>query len=103
MKVYQCLAVILLFAATAYASELSEFEDLSDAGADARLFFVNFTSSLVQVNATLLAYALVAAAIIGAVAIALYYLFLESQNNTGYGYGQSYGSSNSYGYQQYAR
>merc|ERR1711913_153514 len=58
---------------------------------DPRLFFVNFTSSLVAVNTTLLAY-------VGAAAVALYYLYLESQSSSSYG---SYGSnaySQSYNY-----
>jgi len=70
---------------------------------EARTFFVNFTSSLIQVNATLLAAALVIAAIIGAAAVAIYYLWLESQNqSSGYGSGYGYGSGSSYGY-NYAR
>ena len=75
--------------------------ELREAEADPRLFFVNFTSSLIQVNSTLLAYALVAIAIAAAAALALYYLYVESAN-ANQGYGQSYGHNN-YGYQQYAR
>jgi len=76
--------------------------DLAEAEADPRLFFVNFTSSLVQVNTTLLAYGLIFLAIVGAAAVALYYLYLESQNSGGSGYG-SYGNAyNSYNY-NYAR
>lgn len=72
-----------------------------DGQADPRLFFVNFTSSLVQVNTTILAYGLILLAIVGAAAVALYYLYLESQNSSS-GYG-SYGSSyQSYNY-NYAR
>merc|ERR1711879_22024 len=69
--------------------------DLESVEGDARLFFVNFTSSLVQVNATILAYGLIFLAIVGAAAVALYYLYLESQSSSS-GYG-SYGSS----YQNY--
>jgi len=90
---------LLLVAAAAHASELTELEDLGEA--DARIFFVNFTSSLVQVNATILAYGLLFLAILGAAAVALYYLYLESQNSGGYGYGYSGGNSG-YHY-QYAR
>jgi hypothetical protein len=100
MKAFQnCAAVLAMGLATASAQDFDS--DLSLAGSEARTFFVNFTSSLIQVNATLLAAALVIAAIIGAAAVAIYYLWLESQNqssSSGYGYG----SSNSYGY-QYAR
>lgn len=69
-------------------SELVEVE------ADPRLFFANFTSSLIQVNSTILAYALIALAVAGAAALALYYLYLESANagsGQHYGYGQQYG------------
>ena len=100
MKAIQTSALLLASGLAAVSAQ--DFDsDLSLAGSEARTFFVNFTSSLVQVNATLLAAALVIAAIIGAAAVAIYYLWLESQNqssSSGYGYG----SSNSYGY-QYAR
>lgn len=100
MKAIQTSALLLASGLAAVSAQ--DFDsDLSLVGNEARTFFVNFTSSLVQVNATLLAAALVIAAIIGAAAVAIYYLWLESQNqssSSGYGYG----SSNSYGY-QYAR
>lgn len=105
MKVFESAllcasAVILLASCVAATSE--ELVDYDDAAADARLFFVNFTSSLVQVNATILAYGLLFLAILGAAAVALYYLYLESQNSSG-GYGYGYGNSNqNYNY-QYAR
>jgi len=89
---------LLLFVAAAHADGELDAE-LDDYAGDARLFFVNFTSSLIQVNATLLAYGLIFLAIVGAAAVALYYLFLESQNSSS-GYG-SYGSSaygQAYGY-----
>jgi hypothetical protein len=88
-----CLACSAFAAVDDYDTELADIEG------DARLFFVNFTSSLIQVNATILAYGLLALAVAGAGAVALYYLYLESQNaGTGYG---SYGS-NQYNY-NYAR
>jgi len=93
------LALLLCVAAAHAEGELDA--ELDDYAGDARLFFVNFTSSLIQVNATLLAYGLIFLAIVGAAAVALYYLFLESQNSGGSGYG-SYGSSSygqAYGYQ----
>ena len=73
------------------------------ASGDPRLLFTNFTSSLVQVNSTLLGYTLIALAIGGAAAVALYYLYIESANNRGNysGYSQGYGQN--YGYQQYSR
>merc|ERR1711860_462234 len=73
------------FGAQAYSVDLDD-TDLSDVQADPRLFFVNFTSSLVQVNSTLLAYGLVGLAIAAAAAVALYYLYIESAND-GYGMG----------------
>jgi hypothetical protein len=91
MKVF-----ITLLALVAYAS--ADDFDLAEAEADPRLFFVNFTSSLVTVNTTLLAYGLIFLAILGAAAVALYYLYLESQSSSSYG---SYGSnaySSSYNY-----
>ena len=94
---YLAVAVLCL----AYsASALEDFDsELSTVEADPRLFFVNFTSSLVQVNSTILAYALIALAIAGAAAVALYYLYLESAS-AGSGYGQySQYSHNTYGYQ----
>merc|ERR1712076_266254 len=65
------------------------------------VYFLSTSHLLIQVNATLLAYGLIFLAIVGAAAVALYYLFLESQNSGGSGYG-SYGSSSygqAYGYQ----
>lgn len=79
-----------------------DLTDLQESSADPRIFFANFTSSLVQVNATILTYALIAIAVIGAAAIALYYLFLESQQSSGYGYGYNQGYSSEYNY-NYAR
>merc|ERR1712083_380670 len=91
---------LLLFVAAAHADGELDAE-LDDYAGDARLFFVNFTSSLIQVNATLLAYGLIFLAIVGAAAVALYYLFLESQSSSSYG---SYGSNaySNYNY-NYAR
>ena len=89
---------LLLLALAAYV-RADDF-DLQEAEADPRLFFVNFTSSLVQVNATILAYGLIFLAIVGAAAVALYYLYLESQSSSS-GYGNSYGNYN-YNY-NYAR
>jgi len=92
MKVF-----LTLLAMVAYVS--ADDFDLAEAEADPRLFFVNFTSSLVTVNTTLLAYGLIFLAVLGAAAVALYYLYLESQSSSSYG--QSYGSnaySQSYNY-----
>lgn len=103
MKVFLALASLFLAFAAASAENFDYDLDTSlDDAAEARLFFVNFTSSLVQVNATILAYGLLFLAILGAAAVALYYLYLESQNS-GSGYGYSYGQQGyGQGY-QYAR
>merc|ERR1711953_846375 len=93
----KAIFLILAFAVMAHADEF----DLESVEGDARLFFVNFTSSLVQVNTTILAYGLIFLAVVGAAAVAPYYLYLESQNSGGYG--SSYGSYNQYNYQSYAR
>ena len=99
MKAFQAVCcLVLLAAAVVSANDLEEFDDQLEA--DPRIFFVNFTSSLVQVNATILAYGLLFLAILGAAAIALYYLYLESQNSSG-GYGYGY-QQQGYNY-QYAR
>ena len=96
MKYWVFSVLCMAYSASAY----EDFDtELSEVEADPRLFFVNFTSSLVQVNSTILAYALLALAIAGAAAVALYYLYLESAS-AGSGYGQySQYSQNSYGYQ----
>merc|ERR1712038_111993 len=90
-------AFLTLLAMVAFAK--AESYDLEGAEADPRLFFVNFTSSLVQVNTTILAYGLIFLAILGAAAVALYYLYLESQNSSsGYGSYGSYSSNYNYNY-----
>jgi len=86
------MKVFLTLLALCAAASADDF-DLAEAEADPRLFFVNFTSSLVAVNTTLLAYGLIFLAIVGAAAVALYYLYLESQSSSGYG---SYGSNAAY-------
>jgi len=69
------------------------FEE-QDGPGDARLFFANFTSSLIAVNSTLL---LLAAAALGGLAALAYLFYTLSQNqSSGGGYG-SYGGSQSYG------
>jgi len=93
MKAFQIACALLFTLAFAAAEDLdAELDSYSNP----RLFVANFTSSLIQVNATILAYGLIIIAILGAAAIALSFLFLESANTS-----ESYGS---YGqYSQYAR
>ena len=83
-------------AASVSDSDWSDLSELEPEAGDARLFFANFTSSLIAVNSTLLAYALIGLALAGAAGLALYYLYLQSASSGG-GYGQ-YGQ---YGYNQY--
>jgi len=80
------------------------FEEQEGTG-DARLFFANFTSSLIAVNSTLL---LLAAAALGGLAALAYLFYTLSQNQSsggGYGsHGSSYGSSySSDGYGRFRR
>jgi len=72
--------------------DLAEFEEEGDP----RLLFANFTSGLIAVNSTLLAYALVGLALAGAAGLALYYLYLQSASSSG-----GYGQYSQYGYNQY--
>ena len=49
-----------------------------------RLFFANYTSSLLAVNSTLLAYGVGIAAIVGAVILALYFLSSQQSGYSSY-------------------
>ena len=96
------------------------FDDENDVGdleqrdlaADPRFFFANFTSSLITVNTTLLAYGLIALGLLVAAALAIYSIWVEATSRSSSSYGGSGGSygapaaagyGQSYGYQQYAR
>lgn len=94
MKAFTGAILLMALATFAQAQEYG----LEEAAADPRVFFANFTSSLVQVNATILAYGLILLAIAGAAAVALYYLYLESQNSSSGSYGSSYGNNYNYNY-----
>jgi len=98
MRAFQTVCALLLaVAASAYAEDLDDFE--LDNSYDPRLFVANFTSSLIQVNATILAYGLIAIAIAAAALVALTFLFMESANSE-----SSYGQYNQYSqYSNYAR
>merc|ERR1712037_912573 len=90
-----CLVMALLASSVRATVEeelhLKDYE-YSESQSDPRLFFANFTSSLIQVNSTLLAYALVGLAVAMAAGLALYYLYLQSASSGagGYGYGNQY-------------
>lgn len=99
MLSHSLLALTLL--ALGVSADLTDFDlSESESAGDPRLFFANFTSSLITVNSTLLAYALVGLAVAGAAGLALYYLYLQSASSGtgGYSYGNQY-SYNQYGYQ----
>ena len=89
----------LLFLAGAVAAD--DLDTYLEPEADPRLFIANFTSSLIQVNATILAYALIAVAVVGAVLVGLSFLFVETAGTSEQSYG--YGSQSQYAYGQYAR
>jgi len=72
------------------------FDEYAKEG-DPRFLFANFTSSLLIVNSTLLAFAALALLGLGALAYLLY--FLTTQNSGGGG-GYGYGSSSGYGYSE---
>ena len=77
MKAFQIACALLFTLAVAHADDLdAELDSYSDP----RLFVANFTSSLIQVNATILAFGLIAIAIVGAALVAISFLFLESAN-----------------------
>jgi hypothetical protein len=88
---------------------LRELSAAASGGPDPRFFFANFTSSLIAVNTTLLAYGLIALGILVAAAVAVYYIWVESTSRSGTaggGYGNTGGGGygqNAYGYQKYAR
>merc|ERR1712088_22450 len=95
-------ATMMIMAEAVVAVEHFELvEDGSDL--EPRLFFANYTSSLLSVNSTILAYALLALAMGGAAAVALYYLYLESASSSSSSYGSQYGHESYDYYSQQAR
>merc|ERR1711962_1850028 len=85
------LLIILTCGYMAVQSNATELEfDLDYDSSVPRLIFANYTSSLISVNSTILAYALLALAIAGVAAIALYYLYLEGSSASGSSYGYQY-------------
>lgn len=77
-----------------FSSTLAEEDDLFglsvEEDTDPRLFFANYTASLISVNSTILSYALVGIAIAGAVALVFYYLSTQGTGATAEGYGSQY-------------
>jgi len=67
--------------------------ELDDLTSDPRLFFVNYTSSLLAINTTILLYAVGAAATVGAIVLAVYLLATAPAPASSYGsyaYSQGY-------------
>merc|ERR1711950_83592 len=87
-----CAIAVMLSTASAYSTEdLSLYEEDT---ADPRLFFANYTSGLLAVNTTLLAYAgiIVAAGVV--VGLVLYFIATNPQSSRYYG--NSYSNSGYY-------
>ena len=96
--------------AYSYNEDISSVGDYNSGGyyeQEPRFLFANFTSGLVQVNTTILTYALLAALAGGAVILVLYYLYTAQANtDSRYGYNGNYYDNNGYydsNYQQYYR
>jgi len=77
---------------------VEHFDLVEEEESEPRLLFANYTSSLLSVNSTILAYALLALAMGGAAAVALYYLYLESASSSSSSYGQAYAHEQTYDY-----
>ena len=77
---------------------VEHFDLVEGEESEPRLLFANYTSSLLSVNSTILAYALLALAMGGAAAVALYYLYLESASSSSSSYGQAYAHEQTYDY-----
>merc|ERR1719516_517982 len=91
--------LILLLVSPSLSFSIDTVSDISLMDAeesDARLFFANYTSSLLAVNTTILLYALAAAAVVGAVVLALYLLANAPSRASGYGGGYGYSDYDSY-------
>merc|ERR1711962_1588081 len=85
--------LLLLLVSPSLSFSIDTVSDISLMDAeepDARLFFANYTSSLLAVNTTILLYALAAAAVVGAVVLALYLLANAPSRASGYGGGYGY-------------
>jgi len=89
-------ACVLLFSLASAQADSFDTTEL-DSSADPRLFIANFTSSLIQVNATILAYALIAVALIGVLLVVASFALTSAAE-------ESYGNYGQYSqYSQYSR
>jgi len=97
----RCLVVLAIFLSSTDAYQYPS--ELDDIASDARLFFANYTSSLLTINTAILIYAVGAAAVMGAIVLAVY-LLAQAPSSAGYSsyaYSQSYqarGSRQNSGY-----
>ena len=95
--------ILVMMAEAIVAVEHFELVEEGTQDFEPRLFFANYTSSLLSVNSTILGYALLALSMGGAAAVALYYLYLESASSSSSSYGSQYGHENYDYYSQQAR
>merc|ERR1711892_1374521 len=95
------LVVLAMFLSS---SDANQYEtELDDISSDARLFFANYTSSLLTINTAILLYAAGAAAVLGAIVLAMYLLanIPVQAEESSYAYSQGYqarGSRQNSGY-----
>merc|ERR1712158_136078 len=94
VKMFSKSCAILLLSAAACSALNTEDVSLYEDTADPRLFFANYTSGLLAVNTTLLAYAgiIVAAGVV--VGLVLYFIATNPQSSRYYG--NSYSNSQYY-------
>merc|ERR1712151_715699 len=92
VKMFSKSCAILLLSAAACSALNTEDVSLSEDASDPRLLFANYTSGLLAVNTTILAYAgiIVAAGIV--VGLVLYFIATNPQSNNKY-YSNSYSNS----------
>merc|ERR1712045_218949 len=96
VRMFSKSCAILLLSAAACSALNTEDVSLSEDQSDPRVFFANYTSSLLAVNTTLLAYAgiIVAAGVV--VGLVLYFIATNPQQ-------RYYGSSNAYNSNYYSQ
>merc|ERR1739840_69151 len=96
VKMFSKSCAILLLSAAACSALNTEDVSLSEDQSDPRVFFANYTSSLLAVNTTILAYAgiIVAAGVV--VGLVLYFIATNPQQ-------RYYGNSNAYNSNYYSQ
>ncbi|XP_023329127.1 uncharacterized protein LOC111701878 [Eurytemora carolleeae] len=81
----------VLFASALIAGVRCTDLDLKEMESDPRVFYTNYTSSLVQVNGTLLLYGGIIVIVGAAIGLGAYLLFTSSTRRNGNYYGSYYG------------